>query len=165
MTAGDDFAIFVRECRRAFRATVSELGVVPPKMDMVSRRGNPRKVEVRPVSVREVDPEARIRSMVVNFSSAFVGLVRLFGPEVEVPDAVPCPACKGVDDEEPCLVCKGFGTLQRLVALTAFSVDATAQYAAVVDPFEGVGAWEPAEFRAGDIEGLRGVLFDNWARS
>lgn len=166
MTGRDDFALFVRSCRRAVRDVVRELGQVPPKVDMVSRGANPRRLEVRAVTLEEGHGAVAVRlaADVRAWRSAFVGLGRLFGPEVEVPGARPCPVCGEQFEPEPgCEACGGSGSLSRLVGLTALSVDRVETFAAVADPLSGVGGWEPAGFKAGDVEPLRAALFEVWS--
>lgn len=167
----DPFDLFVRSCRRALRDVIRERGEVPPKVDMVSRGPNPRRLEVSAVTLREVAAAVRIRGMVLEWRSEFVGLARLFPDNVEIPDAVPCPSCDGetgdgVDDATgcPCATCECRGTLDRLVGLTAFSVDRTATFAVRVNPLDGVGSWREAGFGPGDIEGLRAALMEVWAK-
>jgi hypothetical protein len=62
---GSDFDVFVRSCRRALRDVVREQGRVPPKVDMVSRGSNPRRLEIETVTLVEYEPVDRIRALVV----------------------------------------------------------------------------------------------------
>jgi hypothetical protein len=165
--ARDDFDVFVRQTRRALRDVVREEGRMPPKVDVVSRGQNPRRLEVQSVSTWEYRPVERIGAFIRDWRAAYVGLIRLL-PRVVPAQGVgeSCPACGAeADDEElgSCDVCDGLGTLWRAVGLSAISVDRTARFSAGVHPVHGVGAWEPSEFRTGDVEPLRAVLFDVWS--
>lgn len=163
----DPFDLFVRGCRRALRDVVRERGQVPPKIDIVSRGGNPRGLEIAVTTAIEYRPIDRITALVWRHEATYLGLARL------IPHAVPpqgqgesCPACGAeADDDEigECDVCNGMGTLWRAVGLSALSAERTARFVAGVHPLHGVGAWEPSEFRVGDVEPLRAVLMDVWS--